>query len=247
MIFKKPDSLSNKRTIFKKNGSNKIIFKKPTSLIPSDYLAFWKLDNTSDSSSNGNNLTNNNGVVFGEQGVVGNGARTTWGNNGSYLTTNLSVAGDSTLSLWFRFDSLPVANPGGYSDRFPLVFQKYPYIGLGTNSNYPRKLYLTDLATWNTSPSEFEFTVGQWCHIVTVIENSKAKVYANGVLILETPVGRTNSFSSGGRLLGFGGDNVDAATSNGTDTRYDSIGLWAKVLTESEISTLYNNGNGREP
>lgn len=29
MIFKKPDSLSNKRTIFKKNGSNKIIFKKP--------------------------------------------------------------------------------------------------------------------------------------------------------------------------------------------------------------------------
>lgn len=210
-------------------------------------LAFWKLNDTSDSSGNSNNLTNNNGVVFGEPGVVGNGARTTWGNSGSYLTTNLSINGNATLSLWFRYDSLPVANPEGYSDRYPLIFQKYPFCAVVTDPNYPRKLILTDLATWGVTSANEVFTVGQWCHIVTVIENSKAKVYADGVLILETPAQYTNTFESGGRLLGFGGDNVDLATSYGTDTRYDSIGMWNRALTIKEIQTLYNNGQGLEP
>ena len=246
-ITKKSDPfLNNGKLNIQRGGNGKLNISKPVFPM-ANLLAFWKLNDTSDSSGNNNNLTNNNGVVFGEPGVVGNGARTTWGNSGSYLTTNLSINGNATLSLWFRFDSLPVSNPQGYGDRFPLVAQKYPYYGLATNANYPRKLILTDLATWNTSPSEFEFTVGVWCHIVTTIESSKAKVYANGVLILETPVGRTNSFSSGGRLLGFGGDNVDAATSNGTDTRYDSIGMWNRALTINEIKNLYNNGEGLEP
>lgn len=231
---------------FPDGSAGKVNISKPVFPM-ANLLAFWKLNDTSDSSGNSNNLTNNNGVVFGEPGVVGNGARTTWGNSGSYLTTSLSINGDATLSLWFRFDSLPVANPEGFLDRYPLVFQKYPFCALGTNPNYPRKLILTDLATWNTSPSEFEFTVGQWCHIVTVIENSKAKVYANGVLILETPAQYNNTFQSGGRLLGFGGDNVDAATSYGTDTRYDSIGMWTRALTINEVKTLYNNGEGLEP
>lgn len=234
---------TNKFSIGERSGKVKI--NKPTFPMK-DLLAFWKLNDTSDSSGNNNNLTDNNGVIFGEPGVVGNGARTTWGNNGSYLTTNLSVGGDSTLSLWFRFDSLPVPNPQGYQDRHPLVFQKYPYCALGTNSNYPRKLILTDMASWGIWSTNEIFTVGQWCHLVTTIENNKAKVYADGVLILETPAQYTNNFNSGGRLLGFGGDNVDFATSYGTDTRYDSIGMWSRALTYNEVMTLYNNGNGLE-
>jgi hypothetical protein len=211
-----------------------------------DLMAFWKLNDTSDSSGNNNNLTNINGVTF-QPALIGNGARTAWGNNGSYFTTNLAINGDATLSMWFKWDSLPVANPNGFSDRYPLVVQKYPTFAIGTNSNYPRKLILTDLATWGTSPSEFEFTVGVWCHIVTTFENGHAMVYANGNLILETPSGRTNGLNTGGRLLGWGGDDVDAATSYGTDTNFDAIGIWDRVLTMSEIQALYNNGAGLEP
>jgi hypothetical protein len=208
-------------------------------------LAFWKLDDITDSSGNGNNLTNNNGVTF-EPGLVGDGARTAWGNNGSYLTTDVATNGNATLSMWFKYESLPVANPQGYQDRFPLIVQKYPYLGLYSNPNFPRKLILTDLATWGTNPSDFEFTVGEWCHIVITFENGHAKVYANNELILETPANRTNGINTGGRLLGWGGDNVDAATSYGTDTQFDSIGIWNRVLTEAEIETLYNEGNGFE-
>lgn len=208
-------------------------------------LAFWKLDDFTDSSVNGNDLTGHNGVTF-ESGLIGDCARTAWGNDGSYLTSDLSVNGDATLSMWFKWDSLPIANPGGFQDRYPLVVQKYPTFCISTNSNYPRKLFLSDMATWTGDPSTFEFTVGEWCHIVTTFENGHAKVYANGVLILETPEGHTNGLNSGGRLLGWGGDNVDAATSYGTDTQFDAIGIWNRVLTQTEIATLYNNGNGRE-
>jgi hypothetical protein len=218
----------------------------PGSTLSNGLLAFWKLDDLTDSSGNGNNLTDNNGVVFGEPGVVGNCARTTWGNDGSYLTTDVATDGDASVSMWFRFDSLPIPNPQGYQDRFPLVIQKYPYLGIGTNSNYPRKLILTDLATWGTTPSEFEFTIGQWHHLVITFENSLAKVYVDNNLILETPEGRTNGINTGGRLLGWGGDNVDAATSYGTDIRFDSMGIWDRVLTEEEIEQLYNEGNGSE-
>jgi len=209
-------------------------------------LAFWKLNDTSDSSGNNNNLTNINGVTF-QPALIGNGARTAWGNNGSYLTTNLAIDGDATLSMWFKWDSLPVANPNGFSDRYPLVVQKYPYFAIYSNSNYPRQLGLTDLATWGIVSDNEVFTVGEWCHIVTTFENGHARVYANGNLILETPSGRTNGLNSGGRLLGWGGDNVDAATSYGTDTNFDAIGIWDRVLTMSEIQALYNNGAGLEP
>ena len=77
-----------------------------------------------------------------------------------------------------------------------------------------------------------------WTHVAVTYDGSIGKVYQNGVLVAEEQVDADVNF--GGSTLNIG----SLKSSNGTwylfDGKLDELGYWDRVLTENEISDLYN-------
>jgi hypothetical protein len=192
-------------------------------------LAFWKLDGLTDSSGNGNNLTNNNSVTF-ESAKIGNGAIVT---EGQYLSTNLSSSldlnGQSSFSAWVKITSTA-------SDVISVLFGKQTGMALFYNAT-PSSFVCAD---YQGAESVFltEYILGDWVHLAFVINNSSVELYFNGVSLgTETNV----MFDVSDINLG------PFDTSYGWDGSFDAVGIWNRAITSQEVATLYNNGTGLEP
>ena len=102
------------------------------------------------------------------------------------------------------------------------------------------------IATENTQV----LTTGVWYHIVATYNGSKnasgIKVYIDGSLgtqnILSDTLG-SNSSSASGIKATISSRNGSILPTNGL---IDEVGIWDRVLSESEVTELYNNGNGKQ-
>jgi len=92
--------------------------------------------------------------------------------------------------------------------------------------------------------------IGQWAHLVATHENGVGgKLYVNGVL--RTTVANVNPIvydsvetPSIGCAFVAGGAQPTWFMKNGS--KLDAIGVWNRVLTTTEITELYNSGNGKQ-
>ena len=71
--------------------------------LTNNLLAFYKLDNTTDSSGNGNTLTNNGNVSF-ASGKIGNAAVFD-GTNNLQVTNPISEGAEYSLAGWVNFSN----------------------------------------------------------------------------------------------------------------------------------------------
>ena len=92
------------------------------------------------------------------------------------------------------------------------------------------------------------FTMNQWNHVVVTRKNGVgSKLYHNGSLVtsntntLNPGVSTTMSSSIG--AFKFGG-SISQYQANGN--KIDSLNVWSKELSASEITELYNSGNGKQ-
>jgi hypothetical protein len=200
----------------------------------SNLVAFYKLDNTSDASGNGNTLTNNNSTTF-VTGKIGNAAN--FSDNSlsiSNLGWNLGTQ-DASVSMWFNASSVSSTTTlmGFYDD------PGFAFLFVGS------KLVISSGAA-NILESTVAMTSNTWTHIAFVKNSSNYKLYLNGALNI--------SVANNGDL-GMGPQNTVFYFGDVTDTglpgvfigKQDAIGFWNRALTDSDISALYNSGNGLEP
>lgn len=225
-----------------------------TSFPTTGLMAFWKFNDLTDSSGNNHNLTQNNGIASFTTGKVDNcfnylGNPTNASlDNAPYLTNStLRFPGSFTFSMWHRFISPFV--PNQFNDRGNSIVQFYNTFGIGTVPNDPTRILITDLATWDFQTATGAITIGEWVHYVVTSNatSGEKKLYINGVVAATVTNSNTLSFNSSVRPLGFGGDTTDINDNTPTPALIDATGVWNRVLTDQEISILYNNGNGREP
>jgi hypothetical protein len=216
----------------------------PTLQIPLGYIAFWKLDNLTDSSTNANTLTNNGSVQF-VAGKIGNCAQFT-GSNSVYLQ-------DSNLTTTF--------NPGGPSGSFtasiwvnPASFSNYQAFIGGPNgggfiihTDSAGAIYCNEASSGDAQVNGL-LQLNQWQHIVFIKSmssgSSRTKVWYNGSKVYDQPTSNVNNYDANVPSMTLGNFGGLSFPYNG---KLDMVGLWNRELTEQEILDLYNYRNGLEP
>jgi len=197
--------------------------------------AFYKLSDTSDSSGNGNTLTNIGGVTF-APGKIGDAAILD-GSTQLLFTTIPQTVSELTISAWVKAsisqqDWACITDVG--NSEFNLFSQTDGsgilslYAGGGVNA---------------TSSSILDNT---WHHVLATCNAiGDLKVYDNGTLVLDgVNIGSTSfDLSSVGFFIG--ADSVPSANTflNG---QVDAVGIWGRALNNAEITLLYNGGSGLE-
>jgi hypothetical protein len=230
--------------------------------------AFYNFDDTIlDSSSNLNHLENSGGFSF-DTGKVGNKSVKFTG-GASYSGQGLVYKQDlwdgttrttsSTISMWYKNNSaLPIGTDdiriffGGWvgSGTKMLVRLAYSYKTGKIDATY------TDVRTETID----NFASGVWYHLVSVYDalNKSVTLYVNGSEVLlnrlagygtdkflnwpQFPSNYEGGFGVGASKVGSLNEDVEF----GDACNIDSLGIWTRKLTNSEIKFLYNDGIGRQ-
>jgi len=200
----------------------------PPSLLLNNLLAYWKLDESegarADATGNGNDLSDNNSVGV-ATGKVGNAASFDGSNYLMAASAILGATDDFTIVAWVNFSTT-----GSYL----IAASSYPdYISFGISD--VGLVHLTagvgDGVTGGSVNSD------EWSLIVARREGDSISVSVNAgaasfgtVGASSAPAAFTVSSNSGGE-----------AFFNGL---IDEVGVWNRALSDSEITQLYNGGNG---
>lgn len=87
---------------------------------------------------------------------------------------------------------------------------------------------------------DFDLAQDEWKHLaITFDGGANFKIYLNGVLVANLDDQSNVTEQYFGVLAGTNG----LSNSNGS---VDALGVWSRVLSESEVLYMYNNGEGRE-
>jgi arabinan endo-1,5-alpha-L-arabinosidase len=189
-------------------------------------LAFYKLDDLTDSSGNGNTLTNNGNVSF-ASGKIGNAAVF----DGSHCVSSnceIPVSTTASISLWVKPNLLDAG-------RYQTLIGKYSGLNIGIDPS--NQIFVDDF----TQPllAGTILTTEFWYHIFTKVDNGISYLYVNGELITSAPniLNTVVDFYIGGE----GNISVDYF-----DGLIDAVGIWNRALSDAEVAALYNNGTGLE-
>jgi hypothetical protein len=235
-------------------------FTTPTSPFPntttfplSGLLAFWPLNEASrtryDISGNGRHLADRNNNVTGVPGLTFNAAQFTGVTTKTLSSANNFPIGNTqpfTLSMWLNYTTysssgtrIITVNPAADGAQEWGIVQDGTSLGVFNNYGSGRvAMQITGSA---------RLSAGQWEHLVVTKDSSYTwKYYKNGTLLQTTANNSTNWIAQNTAAV-FLGQNIYGFTGDGPPNGLvDAVGIWNRVLTDQEISTLYNSGNGLE-
>ena len=99
----------------------------------------------------------------------------------------------------------------------------------------------SDIPNSNTTANLYPVNDDQWHHVVAISENGvSTRIWIDGELVA-TGSAPTIENRASNLLIGA---NPDASGLRTWDGQIDDVVLWSRVLSETEISLLYNNGAG---
>lgn len=202
-------------------------------------LAYWKLDessgNAADSSGNGYTLTNNGSTSYGT-GKINNGIDFGTTNTNKYLSATLidpdSYNSGFSISFWVNFNSLS-------SDQYAFSFND-----LGWGGVHFRAISSTDTrfrfgngVTSDGGETAYasSWSTGTWYHITMTHSATANKYYVNGSQVATDTTNVT--LANNGTTFNIGGVIYSKAI-------VDEFGIWGKELSSTEVTELYNSGNG---
>lgn len=217
-------------------------------------LAYWKMDESSGNpadSVNSYTLTNNGSVSF-SSGKINNGANFGTSNSSKYFSYGSGILGaDKTFSYsgWFKL----TASIGGgskyhifvdsYTGGAPTTKRAIWYYYDGGDT---RSLYFQVSNGYSNEHVYYAYkvnlSVGAWHHVALTYNQSTnvLTAYFDGSSVGSDNAARSGTGSVGSRL------NMGAWTYSGdyANIMTDEVGIWTRVLTSTEVSSLYNGGSG---
>ena len=218
------------------------------SLLLSDLMAYWSLDETSgdfqDASGNGNTAYDDGPtpITRGAAGKISSGASCE--DFGQCLRAPISdVAGNFSISFWLKSSTTNYYTAMSQSDigyigwlltvapaepTFGISFQIYTGWpdGAGNEGAY-----------CVTAPEVID---GEWHHIVCVKDGFDSFIYKDGELA-DANSSAFAMWTAESLLMLFDNSTALGQTLVGT---LDEVGIWQRALSAAEASQLYNNGNG---
>lgn len=186
--------------------------------------------------SHGSNDLSQTGTVSSTTGKIGNAATV---NNNNYLScpSNANLNPDTTgltVAFWFQLGGTPsfwqVLGKGQFTAATPyaLAFESDSILRLYTGGNTGWSSALSP-STWYFVCARISIVSGTNITRILSVDNG-TPVTGSGIL----STGNTDPFTVGQQPLPFSPINHQV----------DELGIWKRVLSDSEVTELYNNGNG---
>ena len=216
-----------------------------------DLVAYWSLDNTTGNAIDSletYNLTEI-GTVNSDTGKIDNSRKeysiSNYFRNGAIRVVDVDTT--YSTSEWVYIDA--ITGQG----------QLATMLGKDTTGYFASRLMVTSSGTINyghvnsntlalLSIESSILNEDTWYHIVTTYDGDtkNGTLYINNILIgSEIDTSGANPLANNGITIGW--NYWDAGTTSNipaTDLRIDELGYWNRTLTSTEISDLYNSGNG---
>ena len=230
---------SDNRLHYKSNGywyTVNISDSVATIPMDTDLISYWSLDEASGTLYDSQN--DNDGTAYGAtQNVAGKvGKAVSFDGVDDYVlipyNSNLNITGSVSFSAWFYQSS---------SGENAILSRNYgsdvvPYI-LGISYGFPRLRYYSS-AFVNRSDDE-QVNTETWYHLVFTVSSAETKIYLNGTLVMTTD--GIPSLPANTTSLYFGNYPYGSYYFTGI---IDEIGIWSRVLSQADVTRLYNNGDG---
>lgn len=226
--------------------------------------AFYNFDgNINDSTNNSLNLgtggnsaydfttgkTGASAIQFINYGRCGAAAGLTYPNNIWDIYDSVTNA---SFSFWVKIPQyFPSANPTNNFCSMTIFGANFGDFGFavgpaGPTGNFAPNLLVFYLAGNATPSITATFITNTWYHFAGVLNNTNKTytVYRNGAVL--SAVSFTSITAPSQNYQGFAIDGSGDGTSGeyGVPCTFDTVGLWKRALSASEITALYNGGSG---
>lgn len=224
---------------------------------PTDYVSCWNLDEASgtrvdSNTTNSNDLTDVN-TVASAVGKISNGADFELSSSERLTITDatqvgLDISGDMALALWFKPESQP-ATSEQYAFTWKWEATQGQY-GFGYANNAGTMQLRADMYDNNGPTTNIPYlknttlSSGTWYHIVFSFDVGTGTMtfYVNGSSLGTTVNATVNQINVGAGLFTMGAGT--GGSSRYADGVFDIFEIYNRELTSTEVSDLYNSGNG---
>lgn len=216
-------------------------------------VSYWKMDEASGNradSHGANTLTDNNTVLAGT-GIIGNGGDFE-STNSEYLSildvtqSGLDITGDLSISFWFNAESLVDSTSYAILQKWETVrsFLFRIDVTAGSVRNLLVAISASGTSVGQTTGTKDLSTVntGTLYHLVCVYTAAAGTVtvYKNASSLGDI-TSQNTSIANSAAAFEIGGSGIGG---NYFDGIIDEVGIWSRVLTSGEVTSLYNGGAG---
>jgi len=203
-----------------------------------ELVSYYKLDETS-----GTTVTDSHGSIDGTNngpatvGVTGkiNTAYDFESADSDYISgdSNIGITGNDvrSISVWIKPESVTgdfyiagIGDTGLANQAFYLTI-------------YNSQIRVVDINT-NTPVSTGTINVGEWYHLVVTHDGTDTILYINGT---QNATASSKTYNTANNNIFMGSNSAGILNFDGI---IDEVGFWKRTLTSSEVSELYNSGNG---
>jgi hypothetical protein len=155
-----------------------------------------------------------------------------------HLSNSAALRPDAfTIQLWVNPDVVETANLVFRVKTYSILMSSSAFGGFVRGSGAPSPAWQGDWSSDITPPS-----TNVWYHIVLTFASSVTKLYVNGNNVATTSTsGYTTNQTN--QYVGIG-DKAQTQDDEPFDGQIDEFAFWNEALTASEITALYNSGNG---
>ena len=210
-----------------------------TQIETNNLKAWYKLDNTE---------VFNNPTIGTANWYVNNNANSTAYNSALKFVNSendsVDVADSSSLKIQEQITICAWVNLDNYSNYTNVIDKQWD----GAARSYVFRVYgrkpqfllgNASGSAWTTANSSSILDYNEWYFLAAVYDGSEMKIYINGTLD-GTPVSKTDNISPNNSALSIG--NASLYT-HGWNGMLSNVMLFNTGLSQSDITTLYNNGN----
>lgn len=240
------DSFNNSTCDSNCDGGNNTV----TSL-EDQIISFWKMSETGGTESRndsfgGNTLVHGAGTLLSTSGQVGSGIQCSSMNGSNYFYVSsptsdfdFGTGTDFTVAFWAKLDGILAANQVlvefNYSTPFFRAFVNTSTTDLVVNAD--NGMPLTAGAAFPAFSTWYHFTI-------LVDRDSGITVYRNGSVIGSDGNTTSSNFIGVADLYVCGGRSGGGPTlTDPFNGDMDSVGVWNRLLNQTEIDALYNGNN----
>lgn len=213
--------------------------------ITDNIVSYWKLDESSGNAADSigsNTLTNNNSTAY-VAAKINNGIDIVPASSNSLSVAGVSLVGNAwSFGIWVNTD---VSNTNNRT-----IFSYAPTSGnvnkIQVEGQTDGKLRLIVFNSSGTIKKDYKtataLSTSTWYFLVVTWDGTNLKMFLNGSEETTTKSlddANTNTNTSRSFKLG-----SEVAGTNYWDGKLDEAGIWSAALSSTDITTLYNSGNG---
>ena len=218
----------------------------PANVPTTGLVGYWPFcGNANDESGNGNNGTNNGATLTADRFGNTNSAYSFDGLD-DFITVNNNpniLYPEFTVTIWFNSSTSfcqangPIIRSGNAST---CSWNGFSIGTFNNDNNFGLQNYDGSDYSFQSNQLCSNFNSGTWYNITFTRSNSESREYVNGILV--SSVLQSNYQPATQCPIFFGSNHLDSNNNplsvfNG---KVDDIGIWNRVLTQEEITNLYN-------